>query len=176
MPKSILYVILCSFFITACFLFKKEKKKIILQNEDGYLELIATASHDTISDDTLEDLRFFVTLKNKYPIAVSSIRYLSFLECNVQRNGFHFHTVDSPFKRTPEFLKPAWFEQFQPDTIITITIFVDITKICGKKGFGDPAGLYTFQGLYYNDAGNEISDVPVWIGSVKSDPCSVIVK
>ena len=139
------------------------------------LELIATASHESISPDSLEDLRFFITLRNKYPVIVKSVRYLSFLECNVKRNGFHFHTVDSPVKRPQKILTDQWSEVFPSDTSITVTIYVDINQICNKKGIKNSKGFYTVEGIYYNDLINDDSEIPVWIGSAHSNLCSVEV-
>ncbi|NOG47720.1 MAG: hypothetical protein HND50_20955 [Calditrichaeota bacterium] len=133
-------------FISSCSFQKSNKKNIIRQGEAGSLQLSATASHDTITSPHLEDLRFYITLKNKYPFPVQSLKYLSFLECNVLKDGKYFHTVSSPIEPVKE-LTPMWQEIFPADTSITITVFVDIEKIARKKGHKKHTGRYSIQGV-----------------------------
>ena len=53
----------------SCTLFK-EKKETVLQDEGGYLELIASVKSDSLSVNQIEDLRIYMTLVNRYPFFI----------------------------------------------------------------------------------------------------------
>lgn len=161
-------------FILSCNFLKREKKHVVHQGENGNFELMATTSHDTLVSNQLEDLRFYFTLKNKYPFPVQSLKYLSFLECDVQRDGKYFHTVGCAFKPVKK-LTPKWNEVFPADTSITIIVFVDIDQICNEKGYRGRTGNYTIQGFYISDLIAEDNNIPSWIGALKSNQCNVLI-
>ncbi len=167
--------LLLSLSITACYLISDENNQTVRQGENGSLGLTIKASHDTISSNQLDDLRIYITLKNYYPFAVQSLKFINFLECDVSKDGKYFHTVDSPIKPV-KALTPRLKEVFPADSSITVIVIVDIKAICEERGYKNNSGIYQVLGSFGNNLIADDKICPTWVGYAKSNEYQIVVK